>query len=88
MEALSLIPDESLDFVYIDARHEYQYVKEDIEGWFKKVRVGGIVSGHDYVEREGFGVIQAVSEFVNENDIDEYFLTEEDKSPSWYFVKE
>jgi glycosyltransferase involved in cell wall biosynthesis len=88
MEALSLIPDESLDFVYIDARHEYQYVKEDIEGWYKKVRVGGIVSGHDYVEREGFGVIQAVSEFVNENDIDEYFLTEEDKSPSWYFVKE
>lgn len=87
MEALSLVEDGSLDFVYIDARHEYEYVKEDIRGWYEKVRVGGIVSGHDYVERKDFGVIQAVNEFVMEYEIDKLYLTGKDRSPSWFFVK-
>jgi hypothetical protein len=47
--AIDLFPDESLDFVYIDANHEYQHVLEDIELWFPKVKKGGVVSGHDYI---------------------------------------
>src|SRR2546430_464414 len=42
MEAAADIPDESLDFVYIDANHAYHYVKQDIREWTKKVRKGGI----------------------------------------------
>jgi len=49
MDAVKLIPDKSLDFVYIDARHENPEVGDDIREWSKKVRRGGIVSGHDYV---------------------------------------
>lgn len=48
MDALSEIPDESLDFVYIDANHDFVSVTNDIYHWSKKVRKGGIVSGHDY----------------------------------------
>lgn len=47
--AVQLFDDNSLDFVYIDANHKYEFVKKDIELWFPKVRRGGIVSGHDYL---------------------------------------
>ena len=49
MDALADFRDGSLDFVYIDANHEFRYVAEDIYEWSKKVRVDGVVSGHDYV---------------------------------------
>jgi len=42
--------DNSLDFVYIDGNHEFPFVTFDIIEWSKKVRSGGIVSGHDYYE--------------------------------------
>jgi hypothetical protein len=48
MQAVELFADESLDFCYIDGNHEFRYVAEDIYEWTKKVRKGGIVSGHDY----------------------------------------
>lgn len=48
--ASELFDDESLDFVYIDANHKYEYVKQDISLWFPKVRKGGIVAGHDYLK--------------------------------------
>jgi len=47
-EALSCIEDESLDFVYIDANHSYEHFSSDLEEWSKKVKEGGIVSGHDF----------------------------------------
>jgi hypothetical protein len=48
MDAVSLFDDDTLDFVYIDANHNYKYVLEDIEQWTEVVKPGGIVSGHDY----------------------------------------
>lgn len=48
MEALKDFKDNSLDFVYIDANHDFPNFINDIHGWKKKVKVGGIVSGHDY----------------------------------------
>jgi len=40
--------DASLDFVFIDAGHEYDAVKQDILAWYPKVKPGGILAGHDY----------------------------------------
>ena len=48
-EALEDFPDNSLDFVYIDANHDFPNFIFDLHNWIKKVRVGGIVSGHDFV---------------------------------------
>lgn len=50
-EASELFEDYSLDFVYIDANHTYNYVKSDIESWYKKVKIGGILCGHDYINK-------------------------------------
>lgn len=48
MDALADFPDGSLDFVYIDGNHEFPWVAEDIYHWSKKVKKGGVISGHDY----------------------------------------
>lgn len=55
MDALKDFEDNSLDFVYIDANHTLPYVCMDIFGWERKVRKGGIISGHDYANIRGFG---------------------------------
>jgi hypothetical protein len=49
MDAVKDFEDESLDFVYIDGDHRFKFVTEDIYEWSKKVRKGGVISGHDYV---------------------------------------
>ena len=66
--------DNSVDFVYIDGLHDYDSVKADIEGWYPKVKTNGIISGHDYSERDWIGVVNAVKEFTTKNNL-ELFLT-------------
>ncbi len=51
-----------LDFVFIDAAHDYDNVKADIATWLPKVRPGGILAGHDY-SRAFRGVKRAVGEY-------------------------
>lgn len=48
-EGSKLFSDESLDFVYIDANHTYESVKNDLEIWYRKVKSGGMIMGHDYL---------------------------------------
>ena len=48
MQAVQRFQEGSLDFVYIDANHEWPYITQDIYYWSKKVCSGGIVAGHDY----------------------------------------
>jgi predicted O-methyltransferase YrrM len=64
--ASKLYEDNSLDFVFIDANHEYHHIKEDIEAWYPKVKTGGYIGGHDYGNYES--VTQAVQEAFK-NDI-------------------
>jgi hypothetical protein len=47
--AADMFNDNSLDFVYIDANHAYDYVVQDIELWYPKVKKGGFICGHDYL---------------------------------------
>ena len=49
-ESSKLFLDESIDFIYIDANHAYDYVKDDINFWFPKLKKGGLFSGHDYLD--------------------------------------
>lgn len=76
MEAVKVFADNSLDFVFIDGNHSYNFVKEDIEEWTKKVKKGGIVSGHDYKEDKvnNYGVIEAVDEYCEKNDLELFIL--------------
>ncbi len=85
-EFARFVSDGALDFVYIDARHEYEAVRDDLKTWARKVRPGGIVSGHDYVKRSGFGVIDAVQEYTEARGL-ELVLWNGDRSPSWSFIQ-
>ena len=67
-DAAPLFEDKSLDFVFIDAEHTYECVKQDIYLWYPKVKSGGILCGHDYDGRGDhsgrFGVKKAVDEWA------------------------
>ena len=71
---------EPLDFVYIDGSHNYENVLRDIQNYYKKVKVGGVVGGHDF--RAGFGVPKAVIEFAEKNKIKLDGIEND-----WWFVK-
>lgn len=43
---------ETLDFVYVDARHDYCGVNEDIQAYWPKLKPGGIMAGHDYLNAD------------------------------------
>jgi hypothetical protein len=91
MDAVKRFEDESLDFVYIDAHHGYEFVKEDVEEWAKKVRKDGIVAGDDYYvfpNSGNDGVIKAVDEYVAKNNIKPLFIYNKENHPNWFFVRE
>ncbi len=95
--AFKKIKDGSLDFVYIDGNHRYDYVMLDIILWSRKVRKGGMVSGHDYntkgrnSERE---VKIAVDHYTKFHRITPWFITDNkarhykpDRHASWFWIK-
>jgi hypothetical protein len=63
-------PDQFFDWIFLDANHTYDAVKEDLETWLPKIKTGGYLAGHDYITAEAlkpvgflFGVVPAVNEF-------------------------
>lgn len=67
LEAAKLFPEQYFDLVFIDADHSYKAVLDDIKAWYPLVRIGGIVSGHDYKTRGIYEVKKAVDEFFGDN---------------------
>jgi hypothetical protein len=61
VEIIHKFVDGYFDFVYIDGDHSYQGAKSDLLNFFPKVRVGGIIAGHDYCcnERESKVTVHA-----------------------------
>ena len=99
VDVAKMFPDDCLDFVYIDADHDYEHCKQDIEAWFPKVRNGGLVAGHDYLDWTidqgavvNFGVKQAVTEFCVKNGYKLHLTTDDffEGVPyqTWWFKKE
>jgi hypothetical protein len=37
----------TIDFVYIDANHAFKYVYQDLCLWYAKLKIGGLICGHD-----------------------------------------
>ena len=87
-----MFSDGTLDFVYIDGNHNFKNVANDIVEWSKKVRVGGIVSGHDFKrQKAGSSYICHVKDVVHAyayaHGIKPWFVLRGDKAPSWLWVK-
>lgn len=66
------IANSSLDFVFIDANHDYQDVKADLAAWWPKVRKNGLFCGHDF---NMDGVNKAVREFASEPNRDIHHIS-------------
>lgn len=85
------IPDDSLIFSYIDCDHSYYGFMNDLRSVVIKVKVGGIVAGHD-VLNPSYGVGRALNDWAADNGYDaseiHYTIENGDKSMvSFWFVK-
>lgn len=54
--ASKLLDKESIDFVYIDGDHSLEGIYTDLYSWTPKVKIGGIVAGHDYKDGPKSGI--------------------------------
>lgn len=65
-EAMAKFDDDSLDWVYVDGNHLYDYVKIDLALSLRKVRAGGYITGDDYSDGGWWdgGAKRAVDEFA------------------------
>lgn len=79
-DAVDDVPD-NIDFVYIDGNHSYEYAKRDIQLYWKKVKSGGVLGGHNY-QGEFPGVIKAVNEFIDKNS-----LVLKARDLDWWIIK-
>jgi len=97
VDASKLFIDESLDFCYIDASHDYKNVMDDLNTWYPKVKPGGIISGHDYVDglfqyTGGYVLMEvkrAVDEFFKDKNVAISYTKEDiaETLNSWYLIK-
>jgi hypothetical protein len=67
-EAAGRFADGSLDFIYLDGNHTYEFVLRDLYTWFPKLRLGGLFACNDFFESSGaaqqnIGVIPAFITF-------------------------
>jgi len=77
------IPPGSLDFVYIDGGHSYDVVSDDLKLFYGKVKIGGMIAGHDF-GNPGTGVREAVFDFCDMYGIT-HLQTGEDTD--WWIIK-
>ena len=80
VEGSQKIENCSLDFVYIDANHDYEYVYNDIDCWYKKIRKGGVLAGHDVFSCND--VLDAVKDWCSNHNYRFHVV-----APDWYFIK-
>ncbi len=73
-DAISEFEDNSIDFIYVDGDHRYELALLDLRLWYPKLKKGGLFSGHDYIGGQP-GVINAVNEFAQQNNIDTIYIT-------------
>jgi len=95
-EVSGQIKDNTLDFVYIDGEHTYDFVMIDLVLWSRKVRPGGIISGHDYEYQKPKQpkVSKAINHFASVYDLFPIYMTDKkaydqhgDKTTSWFWIK-
>ena len=70
---------ESLDMVYVDGHHSYRACLEDVRTWLPKIKVGGVIAGHDYHLAEINRVVKMITKAIPER--------KRYKDESWAFVK-
>jgi hypothetical protein len=60
LTAASCFADRSIEWVHLDARHDFASVTADIAAWLPKVKADGWLSGDDYDEVKWPEVVRAL----------------------------
>jgi hypothetical protein len=47
LEGAAMFDDNSVDYLYLDASHDYNSVKADLLAWLPKMKKTSVISGHD-----------------------------------------
>jgi len=71
-KAAAKFQDNSIDFCFIDAAHDYAHVKQDVEAWLPKIKKGGIIAGHDY--ESGNGSVGKAEKEKHQSQFQKYWL--------------
>jgi len=80
-EGANLVPNE-LDYAYIDGDHSVKSVVKDIDTWYPKVKINGLIGGHDTLEPE---VQQGIATWLYKHP--EYGNTFKFKWNDWWIIK-
>jgi Methyltransferase domain len=62
--ASTLFADATIEWVHIDALHDYASVQADIKAWLPKIKPGGWLSGDDYDPVKWPDVVRAVRDLL------------------------
>lgn len=91
-QASARIKDGTLDFIFIDASPDYKNCLQYLVDWYPKIKAGGIISGHDFVDGNrfgvSFGVKSAVELFFSRIGKTIYRINEEGGLPSWFAISD
>lgn len=79
------IKNNELDFVYIDAGHSYENVQNDIKNYYPKVKIGGLIAGHDY-NKKHTKLIESVNDYFGEENIKSSICLD-NKAKDWWIWK-
>ena len=86
-EAVTGFDDSSLDFVYIDGNHAYEFVRDDVASWWPKVKPGGILAGHDWGGEWKRNVRRAVLEHACPLGLRVWLVDDRDGYRSWWIER-
>ena len=93
-EAVKKFTNGWLDFAYVDGDHRRAHVTYDLRAWWEKLKPGGILAGHDWIQpgethRWALEVQDALRDFLRNEDVDVQLVVEEGGLPwSYYMVKQ
>lgn len=101
--ASKFFPDNFFDFIFIDANHEYEHIRRDIEVWWPKLKSGGLFSGHDWLHNFTPDDGKNMKVYYNGDYIGKYgvnsavkefcennkyeFKVTDEEFATWYFIK-
>lgn len=79
LEFVNDVENNSVDLIYIDGNHDYEFVKNDLIAWLPKIKLGGVIGGHDW----GWLTVQKAILEVFGKPPNKTFI-----DGSWFFVNE
>lgn len=96
VDVMSEFPQGSLDFAYVDGKHQPKDVREDFEGWWEKLRSGGLFAGHDIIcpgagkkkTSWAHNIQPVLWDFCHSRNIEMIFLVPDPRNLNWSFYLE